>query len=175
MQIRISGPGAIFTSAKCRCREEALAPLQIFAPLAHACAQLSSESRVVFAASKRVTRNEPLFLVSKKRNGEPFNAVGSLALWSLKDHHVPHALSPSPFSFSRLSTRLSRFLLVAFAFLPLQVRRFYGRVEWYGRGIRQEARANRSVIVFTYLLSREYRLKKCLLFRDKYVLNVLSI
>lgn len=106
MQIRISGPGAIFTSAKCRCsvREEALAPLQIFArlgshTLAHACAQLSSESRVVFAwRSKRVTRNEPLFLVSKKRLESPLTLLDPSLCDLWKIHHVPRAFSlPPPF------------------------------------------------------------------------------
>lgn len=151
MQIRISGPGAIFTSAKCRCsvREEALAPLQIFArlgshTLAHACAQLSSESRVVFAwRSKRVTRNEPLFLVSKKRLESPLTLLDPSLCDLWKIHHVPRAFSPLPpsspspfcslFSFS--STRLFfGFLLVAFAFCSRwEGIEFYGWVEWYTR------------------------------------------
>lgn len=173
MQIRISGPGAIFTSAKCRCREEALAPLQIFA---HACAQLSSESRVVFAASKRVTRNEPLFLVSKKRLESPLTLLDPSLCDLWKTTTTCHTLPPLSRSLVFLLASLdSCSSLLHFCPSRWEGIEFYGRVEWYGRGIRQEARANRSVIVFTYPLWGEYRLKKCLLFRDKYILNVLSV
>lgn len=176
MQIRISGPGAIFTSAKCRCsvREEALAPFQIFARLAHACTRVCATFervaccfRVAFQKGNPKRAPIPRF---EKEAGEPFNAVGSLALWSLKD--PPRATRSPPFFPPLLlpflvlvsSTRLFGFLLVAFAFCSRwEGIEFYGRVEWYIRGIRQEELAY--VIVFTYPLWGKYRLQKDLLFR----------
>lgn len=138
--------------------------------LAHACAQLSSESRVVFAwRSKRVTRNEPLFLVSKKRLENPLTPLDPSLCDLWKIHHVPRALPLFfplllPFLVLVSSTRLFGFLLVAFAFCSRwEGIEFYGRVEWYIRGIRQEELAY--VIVFSYPLWGKYRLQKDLLFR----------
>lgn len=97
--------------------------------LAHACAQLSSESRVVFAwRSKRVTRNEPLFLVSKKRLESPLTPLDPSLCDLWKIHHVPRALplffSPpsAPFSRSRLFYSPLWILARRFCIL-LQVRR----------------------------------------------------
>lgn len=118
------------------------------ARLAHACTRVRATFervaccfRVAFQKGNPKRAPIPRF---EKEVGEPFNAVGSLALWSLKDPpratrflSPPPPSSPSPFCslFSFSSTRLFfGFLLVAFAFCSRwEGIEFHGWVEWYTR------------------------------------------